>query len=99
MFGLQLIATLAVKPMVVFTTAYSNHAVESYNLNAIDYLLKPITFERFLAAVNKSLNIFSIKNNEVVKSETTQTVFIKSGPQTYQIKISEIFYLEKDGNY
>ncbi len=42
--GMQLIATLAVKPMVIFTTAYSNHAVESYNLNALDYLLKPITF-------------------------------------------------------
>ena len=97
--GIQLIATLAVKPMVVFTTAYSNHAVESYNLNAIDYLLKPITFERFLAAVNKALNIFSIKNNEAVKSETGETVFIKSGPQTYQVKISDILYLEKDGNY
>ena len=97
--GIQLIATLAVKPMVVFTTAYSNHAVESYNLNAIDYLLKPITFERFLAAVNKALNIFSIKNNEAVKSETGETVFIKSGPQIYQVKISDILYLEKDGNY
>lgn len=97
--GIQLITTLAVKPMVIFTTAYSNHAVESYNLNAIDYLLKPITFERFLAAVNKAQNIFSIKNNEAVKSESAETVFIKSGPQTYQVKISDIFYLEKDGNY
>ncbi|MDB4901224.1 MAG: ypdB 1 [Mucilaginibacter sp.] len=97
--GIQLIATLAVKPMVVFTTAYSNHAVESYNLNAIDYLLKPITFERFLAAVNKAQNIFLIKNNETAKSEMAGTVFIKSGPQTYQVKISDIFYLEKDGNY
>jgi DNA-binding LytR/AlgR family response regulator len=97
--GIQLITTLAVKPMVIFTTAYSNHAVESYNLNAIDYLLKPITFERFLAAVNKAQNIFSIKNNEAVKRESAETVFIKSGPQTYQVKISDIFYLEKDGNY
>src|SRR5580700_3541155 len=47
--GMQLIETLAVKPLVIFTTAYNDYAVESYNLNAIDYLLKPITFERFLA--------------------------------------------------
>jgi two-component system LytT family response regulator len=97
--GMQLIATLAVKPMVIFTTAYGNHAVESYNLNAIDYLLKPITFERFLAAVNKAQGLFLIKNNETAKSEMAGTVFIKSGPQTYQVKISDILYLEKDGNY
>src|ERR1700754_4132149 len=53
--GIELFSSLAVKPMVVFTTAYSDYAVESYNLSAIDYLLKPITFERFLAAVNKAL--------------------------------------------
>ena len=52
--GMQLVQTLANKPMVIFTTAYGAYAVDSYSLNAIDYLLKPITFERFLAAVNKA---------------------------------------------
>jgi len=97
--GLQLIQTLAVKPMVIFTTAYSNYAVESYNLNAIDYLLKPITFNRFLTAVNKAANLGLTKNGATAKSETAATVFIKSGSQTYQVKISDILYLEKDGNY
>src|ERR1700756_1405367 len=60
--GMQLIRTLASKPMVIFTTAYSNYAVESYDLNAVDYLLKPITFERFLAAVNKASTLFSHQN-------------------------------------
>ena len=96
--GMQLIATLAVKPMVIFTTAYSHHAVESYNLNAIDYLLKPITFERFLAAVNKASNIFLTKDKTTAKNEN-ETLFIKSGPQTYQVKTADILYLEKDGNY
>jgi two-component system LytT family response regulator len=97
--GIQLIATLAVKPMVIFTTAYSNYAVESYNLNAIDYLLKPITFERFLAALNKAADLFALKNKTGSKDVGPDTVFIKSGPQTYQVKINDILYLEKDGNY
>jgi DNA-binding LytR/AlgR family response regulator len=97
--GVQLIQTLAEKPMVIFTTAYSNYAVESYNLNAIDYLLKPITFDRFLAATNKAFSLFSIKNNQNGKDDTAGTVFIKSGSQTYQVKLNDILYLEKDGNY
>src|SRR5471030_467222 len=97
--GIQLIATLAVKPMIIFTTAYSNYAVESYDLNAIDYLLKPITFERFLAAVNKAEALFAMKNKAGVKNETPESVFIKSGSQTHHLKVSDILYLEKDGNY
>src|ERR1700744_2032517 len=54
--GMQLVQTLIPRPLIIFTTAYSHYAVESYNLSAVDYLLKPITFERFLAAVNKAVN-------------------------------------------
>ena len=97
--GMQLVQTLASKPMIIFTTAYSNYAVESYNLNAIDYLLKPITFERFLAAVNKVANLVAIKNSTAAKDDEAATIFIKSGPQTYQVKVADILYLEKDGNY
>ena len=85
--------------MVIFTTAYSNYAVESYNLNAVDYLLKPITFERFLAAVNKASNQLSQQNKQSVKDDENGSVFIKSGPHTYQVKVADILYLEKDGNY
>src|SRR5471030_2142567 len=97
--GIQLIATLAVKPMIIFTTAYSNYAVESYNLNAVDYLLKPITFERFLAAVNKASSQLSLQNKPTAKEDEPGTIFIKSGPHTYQVKVADILYLEKDGNY
>jgi two-component system, LytTR family, response regulator len=97
--GIQLIQTLTAKPMVIFTTAYSNYAVESYNLNAIDYLLKPITFERFLGAVNKAANLLSLQSKPSAKDDDTRTVFIKSGPHTYQVKVSDILYMEKDGNY
>jgi len=97
--GMQLVETLSWKPMIIFTTAYSTYAVESYDLSAIDYLLKPITFERFLAAVNKVANLVAIKNNNVNRDDEAATVFIKSGPQTYQVKVADIMYLEKDGNY
>jgi two-component system LytT family response regulator len=95
--GMQLVQTLSPRPMIIFTTAYSHYAVESYDLNALDYLLKPITFERFLAAINKAGGTLSSKNG--VSNEDEPTVFIKSGPQTYQVKVGEILYLEKDGNY
>jgi DNA-binding LytR/AlgR family response regulator len=88
--GMQLLQTLSPRPLIIFTTAYSQYAVESYALNALDYLLKPITFERFLLAINKAVGS---------KNEAGATVFIKSGPQTHRVKVSEILYLEKEGNY
>jgi len=96
--GIQLIASLANKPMVIFTTAYSKYAVESYDLNAVDYLLKPITFDRFLAAINKA-SISLTAKTKVNKTEVQETIFIKSGPQTHQVKVSDILYLQKEGNY
>jgi two-component system LytT family response regulator len=95
--GMQLVQTLSPRPLIIFTTAYSHYAVESYDLNALDYLLKPITFERFLAAINKVTAPVRLKKGG--SKEDDPTVFIKSGPQTYQVKVSEILYLEKDGNY
>ncbi len=96
--GLQLVQTLSPKPMIIFTTAYSHYAVESYNLNAIDYLLKPITFDRFLVAINKAVTTVAA-NTSTAASNDAATIFIKSGPQTYQVKVADILYLEKDGNY
>jgi DNA-binding LytR/AlgR family response regulator len=95
--GMQLVPTLSPRPLIIFTTAYSNHAVESYELNALDYLLKPITFERFLAAVNKATAALPSK---IIKGKSADSIIsIKSGPQTYRVKLSEILYLEKEGNY
>ena len=94
--GMKLLQSLSPQPMVIFTTAYSHYAVESYNLNAIDYLLKPIIFERFRTSVNKAAKAISLQNS-IDGDETT--IYLKSGPQTYPVKLSDIIYLEKDGNY
>jgi two-component system LytT family response regulator len=96
--GMQLVQTLSPRPMIIFTTAYSHYAVESYTLNAIDYLLKPITFERFLAAVNKAVAAVPGRSGATGNDEDP-AIFIKSGPQTYQVKLRDILYLEKDRNY
>jgi two-component system, LytTR family, response regulator len=95
--GMQLLQTLSPRPLIIFTTAYSQYAVESYELNALDYLLKPVTFERFLMAINKATAVLSSKNTSTLDEDAA--VLIKSGPQTYRVKVSEILYLEKDGNY
>ena len=95
--GMQLLQTLSPRPLIIFTTAYSQYAVESYELNALDYLLKPVTFERFIMAINKAAEALSSRTATGMDEDAA--VFIKSGPQTYRVKVSEILYLEKDGNY
>jgi DNA-binding LytR/AlgR family response regulator len=95
--GMQLLQTLTPRPLIIFTTAYSQYAVESYELNALDYLLKPVTFDRFLLAINRAAVALSSKNT--AGADEDDVVFIKSGSQTYRVKLSEILYLEKDGNY
>lgn len=76
----------------IFTTAYSEYALEGYALNALDYLLKPITFERFLTAVSK---IKETKSD----LETHKFLTIKSGYDLHKIKFEDIFYIESDSEY
>lgn len=94
--GMQLAELLSPAPMIIFTTAYSHYAVESYNVGAVDYLMKPIVFERFLVAINKATKAAAIQNST---GNNEITVYLKSGPQTYPVKLSDILYLQKDGNY
>ncbi len=97
--GLSLSKMISKETAIVFTTAYSEHAVESYNVNAFDYLLKPISLERFSTTITKltsKLIKAPITPNGVI---TSKTIFIKSGLEVHQVKVEEIHYLEKDGNY
>lgn len=93
--GIDLIESLKHKPMVIFTTAYAEHAVQSYELNAVDYLLKPFAFPRFLKACHKAHDqLLPQQNNKIADS-----IFVKSGYDQIRIAFEEILYLEGAGNY
>ncbi len=91
--GLELVKCLPRAPMVVFTTAYSQYAVAGFELDAVDYLLKPFTLARFTKACHKAL---ALKN---LAGEAPQAVFIKTGYQDEKVPLEEILYIEADGNY
>ncbi len=78
---------------VIFCTAYSEYAVESYEKEAVDYLLKPISYERFCKAVNK------VQKAHPEGKKKTGKLFIKSGPRIHQLDIGELLYMEKKGHY
>jgi DNA-binding LytR/AlgR family response regulator len=92
--GLSLARMLDKKIKIIFTTAYSDYAVESYEVAAIDYLLKPITLERFMVAMGKVM-----EGHEHPENKIPQYIWIKSGGKDYKLSIDSIWYLQKDGNY
>jgi len=103
--GISLPKLLNNPPHIVYTTAYSEYAIESYELNAVDYLLKPIGFDRLLQAVMKVKQVMDQKAKHVnskvmsVENDSEQTIFIKSGAEFHQVAIQKIRYIESDGNY
>jgi len=92
--GISLSRMLPENVKVIFTTAYSEYAVESYEIQAVDYLVKPITLERFTKSISR---ILSSKGQPAVKE--TQLIFVRSGFETYRFESDSILFLEKDGNY
>ncbi|AXT19514.1 response regulator [Flavobacteriaceae bacterium AU392] len=97
--GIKLVESLSKCPLIIYTTAYSEYAVESYNQNAIDYLLKPITFNRFLKGIEKAHHYF--KNTTHIQSKRSEqsSLFIKSGSKIHKIEVDDILYIKKDGHY
>jgi DNA-binding LytR/AlgR family response regulator len=97
--GTELVKTLKQPPMVIFTTAYSEHAVQSFELDAIDYLLKPFSLVRFLKACNKANEHLELKRSSASALPKTKSVFIKSGYDQIRLDLDEIRYAESSGNY
>lgn len=99
--GFDLLKTLQSPPRVIVTTAYSEFAWEGYELNVVDYLLKPFSFERFVKAVNKavaaSLPTMAPKNTWVNKEAAT--IFLKADNKYIQVHIADILVIEAAGNF
>ena len=104
--GLDFLRTLANPPIVIITSAYREYALEGFELNVCDYLLKPFSFERFLAAVNKVLyqekKDFSKPPTQdfvAAPPESAKKIFIKGDKKYHQVALSDILYLESYGSY
>jgi len=98
--GLNFLRTLQNPPLVILTTAYAEYALESYEFSVIDYLLKPISFERFSKAINKVADDKLYTNPAVEKgSVPTDRIFIKSGNKFFKVNFSEIIYIEAMKDY
>lgn len=83
---------------IIFTTAYAEHAVASYEVEAFDYLLKPISFERFTQAIRRLLREQVVQPGQPPAAPTA-TITVESGVNTHLVNPAHISYLEKDGNY
>jgi len=94
--GMSLSKMIKPEIRIIFTTAYSEFAVESYEVEAFDYLLKPISLERFTKTIQK---LFSHHSPSPKQQEQKEVLMIKSGTKVYRVDPGDIFYLEKNGNY
>lgn len=103
--GIQFLKSLPHKPLVIFTTAYDKYAVEGFELDVVDYLLKPYSFERFLKAVNKAQEFLSVLEKNQAQSTTgeesyaNQFLFVKSDYKLVKIEIAGIQYIESLKDY
>jgi two-component system, LytTR family, response regulator len=94
--GTEFFKNLEHKPAVIFTTAYRDYAIEGFELNAIDYLLKPITFERFFKSVNKFLSLKTPINMVVEEKQVVEqkSIFVRKDRKQVKILLEDILYVE-----
>lgn len=96
--GFDLLSIIETNCMVVFTTAYSEYAVRSFDFEVIDYLLKPIEFERFMKAAHKVKKSHETARG-ISKDSSVSSITIKSGTQNIRLNTDDVLYIEGAGNY
>lgn len=97
--GLDFIRSMKDKPLVIFTTAYSEYAIDSYELDAVDYLLKPIPFPRFMQAVNKAAERIKLRQTTVNNAPMKDYFMVKADHKLYRIDYSELLFIEGQSEY
>lgn len=95
--GIEFFNSLSRKPLLIFTTAYSDHAVTSFEMDAVDYLLKPFSLARFIKACNKAFELFSFRSAGA--EAAPDHLFVKTGYEQQKVLFDEIRYMEATGNY
>jgi two-component system LytT family response regulator len=96
--GIDLVRSLAVKPIVIFTTAHKNFAYEGFELEALDYILKPIDFKRFEKAVEKAIDYYRYKNQPATE-QAEESLYVYSEYRMVKIELSAIEYIESMEDY
>jgi DNA-binding LytR/AlgR family response regulator len=103
--GIDFLKTLQNPPKVIFTTAYREYAIEAFDLDAVDYLLKPIPFGRFLKALSKAFGQIQSANQNIINNDeyepyiTTDTLIVKSDKKMIKINLKDIIYIESLKDY
>lgn len=105
--GVDFVKNLPYQPSIIFTTAYSQYAIDGYELNVIDYLLKPISFSRFFSAVNKALkrieflnqNAQQNNNKESASPEQRNYIMVKADRRLYKVNFDDLIYVEGQQEY
>ncbi|KPM31926.1 Two component transcriptional regulator, LytTR family [Croceitalea dokdonensis DOKDO 023] len=95
--GIEFLKSLNDRPHIILTTAFSEYALESYELHVVDYLLKPFSFQRFLTAVGKVQK--SSGSHALAPMQGTSAFFVKSGHEYRKIKVNDINYIQSDTDY
>jgi DNA-binding LytR/AlgR family response regulator len=97
--GIDFLKSLQTPPMVILTTAYPNYALQGFDLDVVDYLVKPYPFDRFLKAVNKAKDLFQLRQNPKENPSTKEAIFIKVDNILKRVLLNEIIYIEGMENY
>jgi len=92
--GIQFLQTVKSPPMVIFITAYEHFALEGFNLDVVDYLLKPVSFERFLKAANKAHELYNLKHQPTATAAAAEYLFVNAEYNLVKVNIRDIVYIE-----
>jgi DNA-binding LytR/AlgR family response regulator len=95
--GIGMVKAMEKPPLIIFTTAYPEYAIEGFELDVVDYLVKPFGYERFLKAVNKAFDRLSAKSE--LKDDKNSYIVVKSDKKIYKIEYDDLYYIQSAGDY